>query len=371
MVMATLAELLKDNGLTIYSYDEETSPYLAVMIPEFLELTSGWVSEARRNGEPMRLLVDIVDAPGFNAFAASVAEGDVIMVNRDLFAILFNTARALVSHGLILPEISDGTTVTPYVRIGNPSLLVGTSRPWIINALEDSERDIMAYRIAQSGFIYVLIHEINHIFRGHLEYGAGATGFALRAEVGTDELPGLSGLADETLEWDADLGAVKHMLKMALLPKTWVQDGVEYWAFGDSDGPTGTPEQGIQFGTLGPLLCTLIFEASETGHWGDNDPRSHPHALFRYATTVINAMKTIDEAVAGPQDRLKVGLAKGVRALLESWELTFGRKVDALSDDNLDAFVAAHSERVAAYSKTWFQIRDELNKHHRFGGFSI
>jgi len=369
MVLTTMADLLHGEGMQIFKYNRDNSPFISVMLPELLQLSSGWIAEGRRNGEPMNLIVDLLDEPGFNAFAASVTEGDLIMINKDVFEILFDTARALVSHGIIMPEITSGETVTAYKSVGDPGLLAAGSRPWTISELADPVRDMLAYRIAQSGFIYILMHEMNHIFRGHLEYGAQTTGLALRAEVGTDRLSGPSGLEDETLEWDADLGAINHMLKMALNPITWPEDGTVKWIFNEDDGPTGTPEQGIQFGTLGPLICTLIFEASETSEWDDKAPRSHPHPLFRYATTVMNAVNVIEQAVSGPKDRLKAGLLSGLESLHESWRLTFDRHGSMVPSDDLDGFVAAHSDRIADYRETWFKLRDELNKSHRHGGF--
>jgi hypothetical protein len=84
-----------------------------------------------RYGLPMILDVHLIDRAGFNAFAGSFEDADVIAIFRDVPMLLLKVARAMVSQGLILPHIrTNGIDVEPVIVPGRYKDLLASVRVW-------------------------------------------------------------------------------------------------------------------------------------------------------------------------------------------------------------------------------------------------
>ncbi len=338
------------------------------LVSEFYSRFSNLLATGMRDSVAMILDVHLIDRVGFNAFAGSFAEADVIAIYRDVPVLLLKLARAMVSHGYILPNIKTaGVTVAPIIVPGTVRELLSAARVWEIAPLSDPLRENVAQQLARLAGQYVMAHEFAHIYNGHVDYLKAHLGLSLIAEIQAEGLPSPATFERETLEWDADTMALQSILQTATKPVVRDAGGRSTWAV-PSCNEIGTRDEAIELTVIAPAICSIFFAESDKGDPRERGPRTHPHPLFRFSTIYDMILHVLVFKTGGDAQRVAPILEPTVASFLNSLAATIPRAMAPqsyyITDDEIGAALVA---RFKVWQESWAHMHPELDKLKRGG----
>lgn len=364
--METFAEYAEAAGFSTVPWEDDD---LALeLVGAFYLAYAAELEVGRRRGEPMVLDVHLIDSVGFNAFAGSFADADVVALFRDVPLLILKVARAMISHGLILPHIkTPDIDVEPVVVPGRLKDLFGAVRVWEQQPLNDPRREMLANRLAFFACLFVMAHEFSHIYNGHIDYLEQHQGLPLIAEIGAAGLPSPANYERETMEWDADAMASQRVLQLATEAVPVWLEGRTAWIVPDRNG-TGTRDDAIQLALIAQSICGLFFTATDRSNPIDAAPRTHPHPSFRFATMLSMIPHTLSYRTGTASEEFLPILEPVFDQFHSSVAATFPEARPA--DDgsySAEEFFKAWNDRTNLYGENWKVMYPELDGFKRGG----
>lgn len=168
-------------------------------------------------------VIDIffVNNPNFNALATINKHVDFIGVNLGTIFILEDLFYRMMSHPDIMPSIGEAKSEKEK-KIYNPKI-VNAEELLIAKPYEeqiypqDQTRYWYAISLAKSAFLYMILHELGHLFLGHLHYVKNYTNHLLVVEDNDIDYKKLSELDYQTLELDADSFGLNLCIRYLLM----------------------------------------------------------------------------------------------------------------------------------------------------------
>jgi hypothetical protein len=159
---------------------------------------------------------NLIRSGSFNAFAATRKEADFIGMNIGVCLILNNLFLRMMAHPGVLPKVGNSSSeMAPAVSNGVP-LDVGINKPPFFGVERvvpnDPVRADYALKLAFIARIFIIEHELCHIFNGHVDWLNDRHRSNALGEVGASLIPNLSYLDLQTLEMDADCYGSSHTL---------------------------------------------------------------------------------------------------------------------------------------------------------------
>lgn len=353
-------------GFTTLKWEDDHHAF--ELVADFYQRFAQLLEAGKRDSAPMILDVHLIDRVGFNAFAGSFAEGDVIAIYRDVPLLLLKLARALVSHGHILPEIKTlGLSVDPVAVPGTLRELLGAVRVWEVAPLSDPLRENVAQQLARLAGQYVMAHEFAHVYFGHVDYLNAHLGLSLMAEIKAEGLPSPVTIERETLEWDADAMASQSILQTATQPLVNIVAGRAVWAIPGKNA-IGTRDEAIQLAIIAPAMCTIFFGDREIGDPRDLSPRSHPHPMFRFLTSFEMVVHVLSFRADIRIEEITPLLEPAATSFAESLAATIVKpKTPRQYEITEDEVTAAYVARLKIWNESWARIHPELEILKRGG----
>jgi hypothetical protein len=363
--MATFEEYCADQDIELG--DPGDHPALGHIFATFSRRYSPQIEAARRDGLPINLSYYVVDAEGFNAFAGTFDDGDIIGVHRDVPTLLLTICRAVASHGSILPKMATPGVAAEAIQCPHlPEDLETLNHPWVVNALRDPEREKVAQWLFDMAMTYILAHEFAHLYSGHVGYLGQVQPFAVIVELESVS-KSHTGYERETIEWDADLAAASQVLQLAVQPAVHTVDGVSVWVLPD-ETLAGTFYDAVVLGMAGPSICAMLLVSGEQDDWRDLTPRSHPHPMFRTLANVVMVQHTLEYRTGQPKDTYDALVGNAIKDVATAWKNVFPQRTRSASEpDGHESFIDVYRQRAQIWTDTWSAMYDDLNKF-KLGG---
>jgi len=359
--MPTFEKFIEARRLVIC--DANAEPTLVGLLEEFETINAGTLKFYRRHGGPMALRLIVVDKWGFNAFAASLDDCDVIGINRGVYGILLATARGVVSQGFSTSQFAGNQSdVAGRTVSGSPKDVLRGIAALDPSPLQDDSQDLTAHRIARVAFHFMLFHELAHLVNGHCDWVGLNRAVSLICEMNDGQFEALEGLERETLEWDADSEAIREILEITLQPHIGGVGGRATWSVPERNS-FGTPQDAFKFVGAAISICSAYFGAFDDNDFLSNAPRTHPHPVlrmlsFRGATVQNLAFRcgmTYDEA-----SRFTSPFLEPMRQLNAFF--TRDPSVSPPSD-----IIEIKNARTRQYQHHWAKLHPELDRLKRGG----
>lgn len=364
-VMSSFEGYAKENGIHLFPWDEDELALEA--ITDFYTLRAPQLETSHRDGKPMILDFHLIDAPGFNALAASFDDADVIAVYRGIFPVLLASSRALVSHGLLFAEHRSADQVVEGISAGTKmrDIALG-SNILTCGPLADPIREKLAWTMYDVASQFVLNHEFAHIANGHIDWLNRQTGLPLLAEMTAPNLPSYTGWERETLEWDADCAGVHFVLEAALRPSVTVVEGRAAWSL---PLPSGDPASIllVQLTFAGLFLVFMCMASLNDREYDDPEPGSHPHPLLRLLSAQKMIFHTLEYRTGSNHDIYHDEYAAFLAPFYESWTKVFTVRDSIFKVVGADV-VDVLNERIAKWEACWAEMHDQLNELKRGPG---
>jgi hypothetical protein len=319
-----------------------------------------------RYGLPMILDVHLIDRAGFNAFAGSFEDADVIAIFRDVPMLLLKVARAMVSQGLILPHIrTNGIDVEPVIVPGRYKDLLASVRVWEVHALADPRREEIAKKLSELATLFVLEHEFSHIYSGHADYLTKHLGLAMVAEIEGESLPSPATFERETLEWDADSSASERVLDWAIEPVRTNVNGRTAW-FVPLQNRIGSRDDAIRLATIAQAICGYFTVAGEKASILDKAPRTHPHPEFRLSNMFAAVEHSLSYRTGQPPNVYQRIIRSAAEQFFQTINVVFLVKEERDRPD-FQTFKAAADARLQIWTSNWEKMHSELDRLKRGG----
>lgn len=314
----------------------------------------------------MILDVHLIDRVGFNAFAGTFDDADVIGIYRDVPVLLLKAARAMVSHGFILPHIrTEGIDVDPISVPGRLADLFSAVRVWEVKALADPLREKIAKTIYELAILFVFAHEFTHIFNGHADYLTKHLGHALVAEIQGDAFPSPATFERETLEWDADTIASERILDWAIEPARTNVNGRSAWSV-PLRNRIGSRDDAIQLAAIAQAICGFFTTAGEKGSVLDKAPRKHPHPQFRLVNIFGSIANFLSFRTGQPSKIYASAIGSAIEQFTRTLMVVFPMEQERdVPDDRV--FDAAMRARLELWAANWAKMHSELDLLKRGG----
>ena len=351
-------------GFSTLSWEDDDLALDAVTA--FYHFHASHLASGTCQGQPMILDVHLIDRVGFNAFAGSFEDADVIAIFRDVPMLLLKVARAMVSQGLILPHIrTEGIAVEPIVVPGRYNELLASVRVWEVHPLADPLREKIAKTLSELATLFVLAHEFTHIYNGHVDYLKRHLGLALIAEIEGQSLPSPATFERETLEWDADVNASQRVLEMAIEPVLTDVNGRSAWSV-PLRNQIGSRDDAIHLATIAQAICAFFTTAGKTGNVFDEAPRTHPHPQFRLVNLFSAVTHSLAYRTGQPPDVYAPIIASAADQFARTINVVFQTRQDlGVTDGN--GFEAAFMARLIVWDSNWAKMYNELDLLKRGG----
>jgi hypothetical protein len=336
-----------------------------IALRNFVSIVAPAISAGRRDGVPMDLKFYLVDDPSFNAFAVSCQEADVIAMNNGVVPLLRSIFRALVSHDKILPVRHDGVPGMPISAPAPFRDIASTTHPWSVVPLADPLRNGLAEALKNIAVLFILAHEFTHIYNGHTDYHAAQHGSFLINEAGGQDAGCEEGFERETLEWDADSGALALILGVSLNVRSTLVGGRSTWEIPERNH-FGTRDEALQMIAVAIAVCGSLFAAYDFSDVSDPKLREHPHPLIRIQYIIGLIEHTIAFRTGTNAEGVLEVLKEAIEQFDKSFEATFPDTTPSGEFDEA-AFRAAFDFRHSAYEVTWTAMHDDLDQLKRGG----
>jgi hypothetical protein len=357
--MTEFEKLLENQELPVVGWD--CDPFIESKIQSFYETFSSIFSRWETKGFSSVLDVHIIDKPGFNAYVASFDDGAGIAVFKDVFANLLNVSRAVVSHGLLLPdERTEGVANDAIVIGGSLRELVEGSRKAMVGPLTDPVREEISDGVASAAIYFILLHELGHIDNGHTGW-MGAQGLLpLIAERTSKPFPFTPSFERETLEWDADCYAVQHLLQVFLRPSRSTVGGRAVWVLA-GDGGCFFDRLAVKKLLLAGMVTFSFLSLEEDGDVFSDLPRSHPHISLRFLNFLNTIFHVIQFRTGQSVEPYAEELYKALDGYKESIRAAFPiRSRPEEADIAPDAMREVLSKRMRIWEQNWAEMHDVL-----------
>ncbi|RXD02506.1 hypothetical protein EQZ23_17960 [Sphingomonas sp. UV9] len=367
--MQTFSDYAASKGYSTVRWED--IPSLSEPIYNFYFQFSHALSVGRRDGNPMILDVHVVDETGFGAFAGTYAEADAIVLYRDVPLLILKLARALISQGIILPDIrSDDVDLTPIIVPGSLNDFLGAVNVWDVPPLADSKREFLALKLAEYANLFIMAHEFAHIFNGHTSYVNRTMGISTIVELDSDITQTAGNYDRETLEWDADSFAQEHILKRAIESTDYLVDGRSALLIPETN-QIGSLNDAIAIAFFSSAICSLFFSVNSYQSASDPTPKVHPHPAFRAAGAAAMIAQTLAFRTGGTEEQFQDILHSSIEQFLMTVKATFATPGEPKWAANVaqigdpEVFGHALAQRTEIWSETWSRIHSELNEAKR------
>ena len=331
------------------------------------DLVTSLIVNGYKHGKPMSLQVGLVDSSDCNAWAVSADDVDYIGIHVGLISTLRNLSRALISQRYILPHVGHPEAVTPIqfafdaATISNESSSIGTIQ------LEDPEREGLAAYLTNIAAAFIVYHEFQHIFNGHTDWLETQGRLALIAELKVPKHDQYVGVTRQTLERDADVGALQLTLVRVLQPIIHWVDGIAVWDVAGRS-PMGPPQDLVELVCVGSQLINLMYAKLDDFDAEGVFEADHPHPVVRTLLNVTAVCGILSFRTGQSYDDLVTTTMRSFERSLDAWADTFPStghlNVDAIADPDV---VNALDGIVDAYATEWSRIQPELDKLKRGG----
>ncbi len=367
--MQTFAEYAASKNITVFPWEDV--PSLADPIYNFYMQFSDALGMGRRDNQAMILDVYVIDDVGFNAFAGSFADADVIALYRDVPLLILKLSRALISQGFILPHIRSGDVDSESVTVpGSLNDLLGAARVWDVEPLNDSKREALALKLAAYANLFIMAHEFAHIFSGHTDYSGQSLGISTIFELDEDQATAPVNFDRETLEWDADSFAQEHVLIRATEATEYVVSGRSALRIPASNS-IGSMNDAIAVSYMSAAICSLFFAVDRKSSAGDASPKNHPHPAFRAAGASAMIAHNLSFRTGVDQHWFEDVLNDSAQQFLASVVKTFATPgepkwaYNIIEAGEADGFGRLFEERTELWNETWEKLHPSLNTFKR------
>lgn len=161
-----------------------------------------------------------INNPNFNALATINKHIDFIGINLGTIFIIEDLFFRMMSHPQILPSVGDVSKENAKkifnAKIVNAEQLL-IAKPYQ-EAIQpnDQTRYFFAISLAKNAFLYIILHELGHLYSGHLHYVKNYSNNLMVVESNDIDYKKLSELDYQTLELDADSYSLNNCIKYLL-----------------------------------------------------------------------------------------------------------------------------------------------------------
>lgn len=314
----------------------------------------------------------------FNAFAYASPEDaetpfDFVGMNWGLIFTFHNIFVRILAHPDNFPSVGASSLETPTPKTF-PYLYSDLAGSFANEEMNDCAprcpvRSAFAHLLSQVALDFVFFHEITHLRNGHLEYISRNLGMQYWAEASGSDSIASNQLIRQTLEWDADCGAILHTLNRAL------EYRLLWGAAPRQCAPEVAAVMDAAFGSNKLAVATVhfvayvvwrIFDVEWAWHLQDNV--SHPLPAYRLATVVfmlheISRSRPIDDYSEHEfmSDSVRiVRQAEEACAKLTGAEPDFGMLLSVAGTPQQEDYITALED-------CWREIRPTLEEYKRGG----
>ena len=329
-------------------------------------LSGDLVAEGRRGEDKMQLAIRIVDLPGYNAFAISLPAEDAVAIHFELAQSIAATARALASDLTFFPHWPSIKSIDPVRFAATPTDIANGSKKISVPPLADSKRQLLADLLSSMTLAFIHMHEVSHIYNGHTDWLNRHFRVSAISERPSKEIPLITGLERETLEWDADCSAIQYCLRHALKPSVTTIDGIDRWEINHST--TVSVEDAVKLVFTACLVNTFYFSSTDWTDPRDRKPRSHPHPFFRSHGVIYQIATVLNLRTKRDFTEAVQSLTSHLPQFINSWRGIFANA----APENYSAWLTSDNfqlsnERIGNWASTWSLMRPELDRYKRGG----
>lgn len=173
------------------------------------------VNNSAVTSQPIDVNFGFLRPTDLNACAVVRLGKDYIGVNQGVLRVLRHVFHQWLAFPTVLPDVGDASReVAPPKLARLPSSADGLDR--LVRTPVDPSRRAYAELLVRFTYHWITAHEFAHLRFGHVHFiGKRAQLAVLEAKSGSVQ-PGIDALTHQTLEMDADSGAIAHCATLAL-----------------------------------------------------------------------------------------------------------------------------------------------------------
>ena len=226
-----------------------------------------------------------INSPKFNALATIIDNKDYIGLNLGSIFILEDLFFRMLSHPEVFPNIGNSAKEIPK-KLYNPRIIDAEQ---LLNAKgtdekimpSDEKMAYFAFSLAKAAFIFIILHEVGHLFWGHLSLISNYSEVNLISEDNTPNYKELTELDYQTLEIDADSNAINQMIMYML------SVGENMHLIGENFKPFFKTRQEIIFNMSFSVMC--VFTLFDSNDYNPHEFKSlrHPPVGIRQKNFVL------------------------------------------------------------------------------------
>lgn len=330
-------------------------------ITTFRKISKNEIERCTRQGRPMKLEAAYIKNAAFNAFAANHKGTDIIAINSAIPESLRTIMFALMRDKEVAPEIGDAAGEEP-VLFDRDKGSRGEKAP--LSPPKDHNRLMLAFDLAGIAELIIIQHEFAHLRNGHVDWLANRFGLQLIDEINMAGASGLSGLDLQTLEWDADCGAVQQVLALTTSATNMTRSDGRIVAIPSEENYFGSIDMALRRLSFATYVCYRLFSDRPVASSIEEVlESSHPPARIRMSYNAT-FMLTLLEYAGLERQSYRHSVGAGVQEAELAWSRAF-------QEEPLNVFspeiIGIGSELMAMMEKRWRTLRGELEPFTRSG----
>ena len=324
---------------------------------------------------PRRISYGFLCSSDFNAFAYSTPPPvtpplDFIGINIGVVFTLLDTFARILAQPDTFPDVGNRSLENPSGAGLRPLTTNVMSLPPSGVGPVCSVRSLFAGVLAQTALDYLFFHQLTHLRNGHCDYTREHLAGSWLAEIAAVVQEASDLLIQQTLEMDADSGAVLHALNEAFKLKDMLQGTTQVLepdTLAVIEAAYGTAERATRTVAYGAYVLFRLFDDSGWDH-GVQSSRSHPQPAIRMSWIGPTVYEILLQRPAYGYDAL--AFAKDMAEIIGDAEVACGSIQGLPADPHAIASVyqtASSLDYLNSLGSTWSSIRPELEKLKRGG----
>ena len=333
--------------------DENTIEAKAVL--QLLEMLR-WVVKAQKKAVGPRGLIgcDMIDNPNFNALAATYEQHEFVTLFSGAVDYIYLTYFALLSDPTTLASIGEASRESISQEFLD-LLRTGHSTYTPAQLPKDPQRIQAARDLSLYTCLFILLHEVGHVVRGHPAFFQRKYGLSIHEEIPVSSASGKSSDLRLAFEWEADEYAavtsyqcIRTLLqKPALFPSISCLDADLVWSI-----------------SVSMTFCLI-------GHFSgglDASSPAHPRPRFRYVWSMLSVESAPECKIFSPQTPALQNGFDEVAGWFVRHRFDFTRQKSTMLNDNADKVLEAfHKEYLAirAALRAESALLDEIANERR------
>jgi hypothetical protein len=273
---------------------------------------------------------------------------------------------ALLSHSDLFPGIGDVSPESGFISDMSAPEVASNCINWIVPRIGDEARAGLAAKLSWQALHYVFLHEFCHIYNGHTDWRDSRRQLGILSEINIPNLDGFAGVKRQTIEWDADSGAVHMLLRNILNAKLDDVDTVTRWTL-PAQNDFGTVSDGVSATILACQIVHMLFDGLSGLSSKDIVKSYHPHPAVRQHLLMTGVIHALTFRTGVKYTTYMPYLESAVTALFVSWTKVFQDDFmwpRILSEPTV---VNLQGMLIERYTEQWALMHDDLDKLKRGG----